>query len=671
MLRTKQSLVLLALALLFMATCTHGQASNDTEPHECPPAFLSDMTGLDSENSLQPMKDNALIAPKYQTCILNPDQMAYIGGGGGGDIDDESINTGGGSLSLGVDSCDPTTNTCGNKKFLCSEAQVATRYGFSNFTCTLKASTVKGVISKCYAWDGNLKISNMAYIIIDGANLTYPLSYGVWSRGENVVNERTPMLPGLNVGTTFNTYTIVWASNKIDFLVNNVSFVDKRQYPISNNMPITTTLVYYVSNFVGNTKSLVGDDLPTTSTVKAIIVEPDQEWCNVSSSAEEWRWRQSSPLAYFTSNCTNWRPEWIFNDSMGPGWVDESTSFHSNHSTETVRRGTNSFTFDVREQTRIWFRSKKPFLRNHYKFLSFWINGKSFGNQQLEVWVTSNRTKVGSVNLNDYIKGGMEINTWYKVVIPIKKFQVNPPTLKTFDGFYINEVVHAYSGSVALDDIQVNNGSVCMEDLSAVYAKGKLAAEMENYSIGSIDLLNKDLLFRGNPTISWVVHPESRVNFGFKNGTVDTTEFQGIVLTLFFKPNPHYQYPNLVDTPDNSIPQAPPRQVKAYMYLTANNGTQLPSLGLAEYVGGEFPASQWIELLIPWDDLGVWEGAEVDGIKFQSDINEYQGTFHIGRIERAKWVPAHADEEDSSFASRSSTVSMVVLVFSIIVSLLL
>eukprot|EP01133_Synstelium_polycarpum_P003687 gene3687-4245_t len=667
MIRSKQSsyhITLVILALLLTFTLAQDSSTSENE-HDCPQTFSTDMS---SSGDLQPMKDNALVAAKYQNCILNPDQMSY-GGGVSGNGGSEEAAPSPNSLSMSVDSCIGDIAVC-PKKYQCSEVQVATKYGFANFTCTLKASTVKGVISKCYAWDGNPKAQNMAYIIIDGSNVTFPLSYGVWARGDNVVYERTPMLPGLNVGTTYNTFTIVWTSTKIDFLVNNVSFVDKRNYPIANNMPMTTQLVYYVSTYVGSTKSLVVDDLPTTSTVKSITVEPDTEWCNITSSAEEWRWRQSSPLAYFTTNCTDWRPEWIFNDSMGDGWIDESTSFHSNKSTEMVRRGTKSFTFDVRENTRIWFRAKKPFPRNHYKFLSFWINGRSFGNQQLEVWVTSNRTKIGSVNLNDYIKGGMEINTWYKVVIPIKKFQINPPTIKTLDGFFINEVVHAYSGSVAIDDVQVNNGSVCMEDLSPVYAKGKLAGEMENYSVGSVDLVNRDILFRGNPTISWIVHPESRVNFGFKNGTVDTKEYQGLVLTTYFKPNPHYQYPNLVDSPDVNIPQSPPRQVKAYMYLTADNGTRLPTLGFAEYVGGEFPASQWIELLIPWDDLGVWEGANIDGVKFQSDINEFQGTFYIGRIERAKWVAPHSDDS-GSFASRSSSYSIVLTVLAILVSLLL
>ncbi|GAM27269.1 hypothetical protein SAMD00019534_104440 [Acytostelium subglobosum LB1] len=657
--RLRQFNGIILILVLLGAACIHAQdddpstttkssTSEDDDGEGCPPPFVANMGETDA---IDPMTD---VPGKlsYDACDLKSSLMSY------GTDGEDTV------LTLSIDSC--KTSEC-RTKYACSEAHVGkTGFPFGNFSCTIKASSVPGTVTTCYATDGHMNGESSMYFIVDGSNETHPVRFGVKSKGK-IVSETVKAIPGLDTVTRYNTFKIAWGVSRVDFYVNNATIGTQANYIHSNTEVSWLDLPkvgYYISHHI-DSQRLLGPvpELPSVSYIKAITVTPDVEYCDSVSSEDRWHWGASPPLQYFTSNCTNWRPEWIYNDSIQEPWRDESLSFHNNQSSDMTHRGKYAFQFDLKPNTQIYFKNKTPFLRNKYKFLSFWINGAAFAGQQLQVWATSNRTKVGSVSLNDYIRGGMQMNTWYHVHIPLRKFQVNPPSIKTFDGFLFTEVVKEYTGIIYLDDIQLNNGSVCMHDLQSIYKKGKLSDSVASYSYGSIDLKNTEVRFQEGQTLSWVVHPSSKVVLKFKNDTGNDDSYDGIVLALYYAPNSRFQYPN------GDQGDAPPRQLQANIALTVEGTGPVQPLGLAEYVGGEFPVNQWMTLLIPLYDFGIWEGAKIDGMRFGSDINEIQGTFYIGRVDKAKWVDAPHDEDSASTRLTATSPLLMLLGTLIMVTL--
>eukprot|EP01132_Coremiostelium_polycephalum_P009022 gene9022-11050_t len=621
-------------------------AGSGEAPTNCPTPFFDDMEG--PSPNMGTLVSNDYYHP--YSCGLSSDLATFTSDEGRSVLKFEVTNSG----------C-PTS--CFGNPYGCAESSSTEKLTYGTYRCGLKASPIKGTISSCYLGNGGKgELYSDIYIRVVGGNESY-VKVGFSSYGEKYDKS----IKVTNNLFDYTNYTINYTDTFIGWYINKVLLHSVKVQWAGQNLIPEPPLKFFVSVYTGDLKKVplpANDSISTFGYVDFVAYDP-VPCSNLSSSDsnEQWHWAPGSPMRYFTTNCTNYRPQFIFNDTLQGFWKDDGWSFRNFESTNPKRRGEAAISFDLKENTGVYLYYNKTFGVKQHKFLSFWMNGGEMGSQQMIIWMTSNRTRVGSANLGDYVRGGISPNRWYKVIIPLRNIQINPPETKVLDGILFTEAYEKYMGIVTLDDVLLSNGSVCMTDLEFIYTKGKLQdGYAKNYSIGSVDFQSKGLLFRDHETIEWRVMSSNSMKIAMMNGTIATDEWDGIVIALYYNPDSAYQFPNGEAEDDPHV--APPRQIRADLQVTVQ-GTPLPPLGLAEYVGGEFPARQWVELSIPFYDLSCWQGSAIDGIEFKSDLSEYQGVLYIGRIAKAKFVPPHTDDDESSSSklSYSIVLTLVSLLF--------
>ncbi|EGG14442.1 hypothetical protein DFA_12214 [Cavenderia fasciculata] len=233
----------------------------------------------------------------------------------------------------------------------------------------------------------------------------------------------------------------------------------------------------------------------------------------------------------------------------------------------------------------------------------------------------------------------------------MSKFIINPSNITRLHGIAFGSTTGQFAGSVVLDDIQFNNGSICMDEREGVpiYSNGSLADGLAVYSQGS-NFESTVVQYTSHRTVQWYLNNQYDISVGFEAGALDTVENNGLIISVYFVPNADTY------TDPNDVSQTP-IQPKIRFSLT-NQGTDIQPLGIAEYLGGEIPPNRWLSFTIPFEDFGLWESATVDGFKLKTDgwdSSVTQGTLYIGKIKAAKFVPPPS-EESSAFILKSSSL---------------
>ncbi|KAN0050440.1 hypothetical protein ACTA71_003564 [Dictyostelium dimigraforme] len=566
---------------------------------------------------------------------------------------------------------------CLNNSYTCAEVESTQKLSYGTYTFNLVPSPATNSITKAYIASGGKGQYSDIFFKINGnsTNLYYGYTYF------GVLVQFTEPLPGADF-TLFHNYTFIYTSTGISWYFDKLLLKNKidATYASSGARIPVPPMNYYVSLTNNQEKSISSTKLPTFAELSLFnyISAPCLNGSSEDTNSELYTNWKTSPIGYFTSNCTSYRPIDIYNDTFQGNWKDKSNTLVINPSSQFVRTG-NSIGFALNRGSdyfRLHVNETIPIKR--HKYLSFWLNGGNSGKQSLVLYLTYNSLRVGIANIGDYLLGGIEPGVWYKVIIPLFQIPINPSNITKIDGFMIQGTNSLFMDMVYLDDIQFSNGSVCMDLKNKTninyYDKGQFDGGANNtYSSGNINFKSRANFYRGYPTIEYQVSSFNNLMISLENGTLDTNLYDGIVFDIYFEPDPNYQFPGLENTESNEdiLRNIPPKQLNAAICLGEETiNAQLPCMGITQYVGGEFPANRWIELQIPFSDLFAFKNAMITSISFKTNIPEHQGSLYIGKIMAAHFVPPFHEAEDSSFgfsiihSSTSFTLSLLSLIFS-------
>ncbi|KAK5582171.1 hypothetical protein RB653_003754 [Dictyostelium firmibasis] len=569
---------------------------------------------------------------------------------------------------------------CLNNSYTCAEVESTQKLSYGTYTFNLVPSPATNSITKAYIASGGKGQYSDIFFKINGnsTNLYYGYTYF------GVLVQFIEPLPGADF-TLFHNYTFIYTSTGISWYFDKLLLKNKidATYASSGARIPVPPMNYYVSLTNNQEKSISSTKLPTFAEMSLFnyISAPCLNGSSEDSNSELYTNWKTSPIGYFTSNCTSYRPVDIYNDTFQGNWKDKSNTLVINPSSQFVRTG-NSIGFALNRGSdyfRLHINETIPIKR--HKYLSFWLNGGNSGKQSLVLYLTYNSLRVGIANIGDYLLGGIEPGVWYKVIIPLFQIPINPSNITKIDGFMIQGTNSLFMDMVYLDDIQFSNGSVCMDLKNKTninyYDKGQFEGGANNtYSSGNINFKSRANFYRGYPTIEYQVSSFNNLMISLENGTLDTNLFDGIVFDLYFEPDPNYQFPGLENTESNEdiLRNIPPKQLNAAICLGEETiNAQLPCMGITQYVGGEFPANRWIELQIPFSDMFAFKNAMVTSMSFKTNVPEHQGSLYIGKIMAAHFVPPFHEAEDSSlgfsiiYYSSSFSLSLLSLVFSFII----
>ncbi|KYR01595.1 hypothetical protein DLAC_11483 [Tieghemostelium lacteum] len=603
-----------------------------------------------TSNQFSPAESTTLYSP-YQ-CGLTDKAVNYT-------AEDEKSAM---RLTLDIDGC---PQDCNQYDYSCAEVASLEQLSYGSYSCVMKTSSIPGVISSCYA-SNNGKGEAYADIYFKVPGNASKIIIGCNSAG--IKFEKT-ITNAFFSQTDFNTFTFNFTNKRITWNVGGNLLAEKTSDWSGDKSIPKPPLKLFAAIYNDVNKSIKNSSLPTSLFIDSMSYDPVPCTNDTSSedSTDEWHWEAGSPLWYFTSNCTLWRPEWVYNESFVEPWEDSSYSFRKIEDYTLPKRGQVSISFDLKENTGIFFQSTEPFPVHRHKYLTFWINGGVLGNQQMIIYfIGLNRTKVASLNLGDYVRGGLKPYRWYKVILPLKGLQINPPETKYLTGFLFSEAYKQYMGQMFVDDIFFSNGSICLnrEKSIAYFKDGQLVGGgAGNYSTGSVDFKSRGQLYRKNPTIEWRVMSSNKMVMSFENGTISTTDYDAFLISLYYIPDNQFQWNGEAsDEPHTS----PPREINAKVQVQVNMN-YYQGVGLSEYVGGEFPTKRWVDLTIPFYDLSCGDAEEIQAIQIISEEGQYQGVVYIGRIEAVKF--ADPPKEAESFASKTQ-ISSIFIILSLLLLLL-
>ncbi|EGC33892.1 hypothetical protein DICPUDRAFT_48687 [Dictyostelium purpureum] len=578
-------------------------------------------------------------------------------------------------LTLDNEGC---PSKCLNNSYTCAEVESTQKLSYGTYTFNLVPSPATNSITKAYIASGGKGQYSDVFFKINGNSTS--ITYGYTYFG--VLVQFTDSLPGADF-TLFHNYTFIYTSTGISWYFDKLLLKNKIEstyFSSGAKIPVPP-MNYYVSLTNNQEKSISATKLPTHAQLSLFnyISAPCINGSSESDSELFTQWN-TSPIGYFISNCTSYRPIDIYNDTLQGNWLDKSNTMVRDPSTQFARIGTSIGFALNRGNDYFRLRTNETFPVRRHKYLSFWLNGGNSGKQSLVLYLTYNSLRVGIANIGDYLLGGIEAGVWYKVIIPLFQIPINPSNVTKIDGFMIQGTNSEFMDMVYLDDIQFSNGTVCMdlknETNISYFDKGEFLGGANNtYSSGNINFKSKASLYRGYTTIEFQVSSFNNLMISLENGTLNTNLYDGFVFDLYFEPDPNYQFPGLENTESNEdvLRNVPPKQLNAAICLGEETiQAQLPCMGITQYVGGEFPANRWIELSIPFFDLFAFKNALITSIQFKTNIPEHQGSLYIGRIMAAHFVPPfHEADDDSSFTISNFNFNFNILLILLIIQIIL
>ncbi|KAN0022253.1 hypothetical protein ACTFIU_004429 [Dictyostelium citrinum] len=559
--------------------------------------------------------------------------------------------------------------SCLSHSYSCAEIQSQSSLNYGTYTFIAKVSPVKNVITKLYASTGGNSQYSDIYFQIYGN--TTRVNYGYTYFGQKVNYYKD--LTGVVISNT-NTYSFDFSKTQLSFFFNGI-LLGKFDSSAYNGVVFPVPpLTYYTSISSNPQAKITPSSLPTYSDI--ISFNYTAGICTDSSDGGN-NWHDENSLLYFfTSNCTNYRPIPIFNDSFNDGWNAGGNTLikyinSSSTQSQYARIGT-AFSFSLNSGSEYlliqYNQTAIPIKQN--KYLMFWINGGQLGNQNLVVYLTLGGKKIGSVNIGEYIHGSLVPQTWYKVIIPFSKITITPATTTTFNGILITGASNEFYDLIYMDDLYFSNGTVCMEESSEYpyYQFGQLLnGASDQYNTGNVNFKSVSKLFRGYPTIEYQLYNNYKAIVSMMNGTIDTSQYDLLRLNFFFLHDQSYNNPNpSVDSSEVANSFFLDLQICVSVQIVGN----LPCVGLSPYLGGQVPNAVWVELLIPFSDLQVYPNALINSITFQTQVQDHQGVFFIGDISAGNFVPPYKELDDGSNAFKLLSNTYLLLLI-LIISLLL
>ncbi|KYR01593.1 hypothetical protein DLAC_01594 [Tieghemostelium lacteum] len=536
----------------------------------------------------------------YRKCMLSEDLVKF----------------GEDTLSLSIDHTGCPGN-CNSLDYSCSQIQSTMESSYGTYSCLIKHSNLSAVVTSCFVKNQHSEI----FFRIFGSKVQYGY-------------DKITKTHGLPNNYEFNNYTIILTNHSIEYIVNS----QKVDEVTMNSVPKPP---YHFNSAIFNDETARVDPnkLPVQSEVKAMSYQTSTH-CK-EGQGPLFDWDPKSPLWYFMSNCTYTRIQWIYNDTLSTDWTDKSLSMRQMDAEELVKNGLTSIRFDLAGDTTIFFQSTVGWSVKQHKYLTFWFNAGDTPHCDMLISVTglvngNNNTVVGSFSLNDYIGGGVRMNRWYKVILPLHKMKLLVKDVEYLTGFVFKNIYSTYLGQVYIDDIYLSNGTNCVDETQSImyYQKGKLVnGANSNYSIGSVDIQSTgeriqvaDKQFK---TIEWRVSEANKLVISFENGTINTNQHEAIRVSVLFQPSREPSY-----YPEDALS---PYEPKSLLAVQIDQQPYL-AIGLSEYVGGKFPNGTWLDLTIPFSDLSCGDGQEINAIQFYSEIQQYTGVFYFGRIEAVKYA---------------------------------
>ncbi|EGC32436.1 hypothetical protein DICPUDRAFT_57120 [Dictyostelium purpureum] len=548
---------------------------------------------------------------------------------------------------------------CLGHKYSCAEVEHSSKMTYGTYSVVMAASPASNTVTKIYASTGGKGQYSDIFFKIEGNTTT--LKYGYTSYGK--VTEFKNTISGSSFDIA-NNYTFVYSEEMLVWYFNtrlqgeiNTKYAGPKSPP--------PPLRFRISVTNNENKPIKETVLPTKATIKTfnyVSVKCPTD----SESDEETNWGpQKASYKYFSSNCTTYRPYWIFNETLNEeeGWTTElSNGTYREQSIYFQRIGYN-IAFGFNEYAKnLRFSNRKSFPIKRHKYLMFWMNGGFRGGQSLAVYLTYKRSKIASVNLGDFVIGGIQKEHWYKVIIPMKSFQVVNPNNTLMDGFMIQPTYDGYMDMAYFDDVLFSNGTICMEpnDQMEVFKNGKLGNGDPSQSVANVNFASTAMKYKNKPTIEYQIENINRLQLNFMNGSVGIDEYDGMIFNLYYYPDNAYIYQGQEDLEQHTYTR--PLDCKICLLNEAGTG-EFPCLSLSEYVGGIFPSNKWVQLSIPWNDLAVdFYGAKIGGVVVKTDLGGiHQGTLYISTITAAHYKPPHVDETDSSFAIKLNLPTTLIL----------
>ncbi|KAK5582525.1 hypothetical protein RB653_004110 [Dictyostelium firmibasis] len=599
----------------------------------------------------------------YQ-CYLSPKNVEYGKAmtltleskscGGGEGSGDEEVKGSGKSVVSAVGS-----SSCLDHKISCAEVEHSDKMTYGVYSVIMAAAPASNTVTKIYASTGGKGQYSDIYFKVEGN--TTVLKYGYTSYGKVTEFKNTISGSSFSIANNYTFYysqdTLIWYFNTRQQGEINTKYAGPKSPP--------PPLRFRISLTNNENKQIKDSLLPTVASVKTFTYE-SVKCPSDSESSDENNWGpQKASYKYFSSNCTTYRPYWIFNETLNEedGWTTKLSNgtlriqnTYFERIGDNIAFGFNEYAKNLRFSNRISFPIKR------HKYLMFWMNGGFKGGQSLAIYLTYKKSKIGSVNLGDFVIGGIQKEHWYKVIIPMKAFQITPPTITQMDGFMIQPTYDGYMDMAYFDDVMFSNGSICMEPLGQmdVFKNGQLENGDPTQSIANVNFDSVAMKYKGKATIEYQIENVNKLQLNFMNGSIGIDEYDGVIFNMFYYPDNAYIYQGQEDLESSQHTYQRPLDCK--ICLLDQVGThEFPCLSLSEYVGGVFPSNKWIQLSIPWNDLAVdFYGAQIGGVVVKTDLGGiHQGTLYISQISAAKYKPPHVDESDSSDAFKLPTTHLL------------
>ncbi|KYR01594.1 hypothetical protein DLAC_01595 [Tieghemostelium lacteum] len=619
----------------------------------CPKEFKE--TSFVSQSKYFTIVENAPSYSPYRLCGLTKDAVSFSS-------NDEMV------LTLDNDEC---PEKCHRKDYSCAQVVSSYQLKYGTFTCVMKASDVAGVISSCFVSNSaKVGMLNEIYFRIPGGKSL--IQYGFTSTGvpSGYFKQKQTTFDPLD----YNNFTIVLTNRSVSWYANG-NKLDEYAGRWDNNPAIPRPpLKFFASIYNDEFKDYVvpAKNLPTSMFISELSYTPGL--CpKVEINNSGYSWESTSPLWYFHKNCTYDRVEWIYNDTLDENWQDKSLSMRDFAQDQLIKSGQAAIRFDLTEETTVYFYTNKSWSVNKHNYLSFWINAGETLNPQMIIAMTgvykgNDNTIVGTFNLGDYIRGGLEKNTWYKVILPLNTMKLIYPEVTHFSGFVFKQAYKQYLGQVFVDDIYFSNGTNCIDEDTSVtyYEKGSLEnGATKAGSYGSVDFNSTNELFKSGTnvfkTIEWRIARNNKLIVSFENGTLSTSDYDAILLKILYIPKGSNPYlPDETNYNPNGEKRQTPLEPKAMIAVQVAS-TPYMGIGLSEYVGGEFPTDTWTTLVIPFFDLSCGAGEGINALQLTSDQDGAGSTIFIAKIQAVKYAdPPVLD----SFAIKTSQANMLLVILS-------
>ncbi|EGC32437.1 hypothetical protein DICPUDRAFT_155597 [Dictyostelium purpureum] len=559
---------------------------------------------------------------------------------------------------LVIDKCD--TADCFDHKYSCSEIEINQDMGYGSYSIMIKGGRVSN--TKIYisletdSSTNGKEYSNVFFKILGNTTMAH---VGFTQNGER--NEETTAKVQLDKGfeDTMTNYTILYTQFSLAFFANGKELKNFQTLYMNVSVitpPIVYRVLYSVENYNGKVSA---SNLPSTIYVQDFDYLPGP--C-IDDEEGEVNFIPKPYYDYYVGNCTTKDAMIIYNGTMDADWDILGPTTISPNNTDVKRLEYSiSCAFNYGKNY-LRFKAKKPFPVDRHRYLTFWVNGGNKSGQTLWVHLALGNFKISTINLNDYILGGIKKKQWSKIIIPMKKFQLRKEKPnQLMDGFMIEPTHNQYMDRVFFDFVAFSNGSRCVSTLNSlpIFKNGRMnnkdPIEQESFqiknSIGNVDFNGQRFGTGKNITLEYQIQVDSKIQINFENGSLETYD----ALNFKFQYIPDTDYVFSGSTFNN---QPNPLRLEVCL-LTSDGIATYTCLDLSSYVGGLFPTNKWFTLSIPWIDLSanVIDGAKIGGILIKCpddmDATIHQGSLVIQTIELVYFRLPEKEKLLDSFAIKS------------------